>query len=262
MKTHRKYGQPPSRVILVHGGPGAVGEMSPVARQLASGFGVMECLNRAFTIDGQLLELTKCADICSGVKPIVVGFSWGAWLSILFAAQYPDRLNKLILISSGPLEEKYAQKIHETRMNRLEIEQREEFYSLLKKMETTTSSEREASFKKLGLLVSQSDSFDPIEDTGNDTKLSPEVYYPVWKEASKLRRSGQLLDYFNSITCPIVAIHGDYDPHPSEGIRIPGEKSPCDFHFELLKNCGHKPWIEKQAKVDFYRVLEKHLNES
>ena len=239
-----------------------MGEMSPVARQLSSGFGVIECLNRALTIEGQLHELTECADACSTDKPIVVGFSWGAWLSILFAASYPHRLSKLILIGSGPLEEKYAQEIHETRMNRLNANQREEFFSLVKNMEENVSSEREANFKKLGSLVSQSDSYDPVGDTEKDTELYPEVYFSVWNEASKLRKSGQLLNYFNSITCPVVAIHGDYDPHPSEGIRLPGEKSPVNFRFELLKNCGHKPWIEKYAKENFYRLLEKHLNES
>ncbi len=260
MKACRKYGRPPFNVILVHGGPGAVGEMKPVAQQLSDRFGVVESLNKGLTIDEQLQELMECVAICTKVKPIIVGFSWGAWLSIFFAAQYPDLLSKLILIGCGPLEEKYAQVIHETRIKRLNAKQHKEFFSLLSEMEKNSLVDRNAAFEKLGSLVSLSDSYDPVEGAEEDIELHPEVYFSVWNEASELRENGQLLDSFNRISCPVVAIHGDYDPHPSEGIRVPLKQSPCNSQFELLKNCGHKPWIEKQAGENFYQTLNNHLS--
>jgi pimeloyl-ACP methyl ester carboxylesterase len=58
------------------------------------------------------------------------------------------------------------------------------------------------------------------------------------------------------VKCPVVAIHGDYDPHPPEGIRLPLSQILQDFRFILLKNCGHKPWIEKMAKERFFEILE------
>jgi len=259
LSEFRKYGHPPLRVILVHGGPGAVGEMSPVAKHLANKFGVVESLNKALTIGGQLHELMECVAICKEVKPIIVGFSWGAWLSILFATRYPDRLSKLILIGCGPLEEQYAQEIHKTRINRLEAKQHKEFFSLLSEIEKNNVANRKAAFKKLSFLVSLSDSYDPSEDIEEEIEIHPEVYFSVWNEASELRKNGQLLDSLNRITCPVVAIHGDYDPHPSEGVRVPLEQSPCNHQFELVTNCGHKPWIEKQAQDKFYQVLHKHL---
>jgi len=42
MKNFRKYGKPPFRVAVIHGGPGAGGEMAPVVRELASDCGVLE----------------------------------------------------------------------------------------------------------------------------------------------------------------------------------------------------------------------------
>ena len=59
------------------------------------------------------------------------------------------------------------------------------------------------------------------------------------------------------IKCPVVAIHGDYDPHPAEGVKKPLLKVVKNFRFILLKNCGHKPWIEQKAKDEFYIILKK-----
>ncbi|MGA9187011.1 MAG: hypothetical protein WB014_00230 [Methanosarcina sp.] len=42
MKSLRKYGNLPFTVAVIHGGPGAPGEMAPVARELASCRGVLD----------------------------------------------------------------------------------------------------------------------------------------------------------------------------------------------------------------------------
>ncbi len=61
------------------------------------------------------------------------------------------------------------------------------------------------------------------------------------------------------IECPVVAIHGDYDPHPPEGIQGPLSPILKDFRFILLKNCGHLPWIEREARDLFYKILREEL---
>jgi hypothetical protein len=32
-----------------------------------------------------------------------------------------------------------------------------------------------------------------------------------------------------------------------------------DFRFILLKQCGHKPWIEKMARDAFFSILNQEL---
>jgi pimeloyl-ACP methyl ester carboxylesterase len=81
----------------------------------------------------------------------------------------------------------------------------------------------------------------------------------VWPQAAELRRNGKLLGLAGKIQCPVVAIHGDYDPHPAEGVSKPLAKIIPDFRLVLLKNCGHKPWIERQAKDRFYEVIREEL---
>ena len=61
------------------------------------------------------------------------------------------------------------------------------------------------------------------------------------------------------ITCPVVAIHGDYDTHPAEGVKKPLSTALKDFRFILLENCGHKPWMERKARDTFYKILREEL---
>ena len=115
---------------------------------------------------------------------------------------------------------------------------------------------------RLGALARKTDTFDAIADKRDGAEqvgVQGDIFQGVWKDAAELRRSGKLLELGKSIRCPVVAIHGDHDPHPAEGVERPLSAVLENFHFILLKNCGHRPWIERQAKEEFYRILEAEL---
>ena len=57
MNNLRLYGNKPFNVAVIHGGPGAPGEMAPVARELSSVRGVLEPLQTATSLEGQVREL-------------------------------------------------------------------------------------------------------------------------------------------------------------------------------------------------------------
>ena len=80
MKNPRKYGESPFNIALIHGGPGAAGEMAPVARELASCWGVLEPLQTASYLKGQIGELENILKNNGDLPVILIGFSWGAWL--------------------------------------------------------------------------------------------------------------------------------------------------------------------------------------
>ncbi len=86
-----------------------------------------------------------------------------------------------------------------------------------------------------------------------------DIFQSVWKDGAELRRSGNLLKLGRHITCPVVAIHGDDDPHPTEGVQEPLSAMLRNFRFILLKKCGHMPWIERKAREEFFRILEEEL---
>jgi pimeloyl-ACP methyl ester carboxylesterase len=254
----RKYGERPFSVAVVHGGPGAAGEMAPVARRLASSWGVLETLQTATTLDGQVEELVAILER-EGVPPsFLIGFSWGAMLSFIVAASRPELVGKLILIGSAPFEERYAASIQQTRMERLGEAEREEAERLTHALEDPGTRDPDAVFARLGELFGKSDAYDPIPNPG---EIEPryDIYRKVWGEAARLRKDGGLLRLRSHIRCPVVAIHGDYDPHPPTGVAEPLSGILSDFRLILSSDCGHKPWIERNARDDFFEVLEREL---
>jgi pimeloyl-ACP methyl ester carboxylesterase len=255
VENPRKYGKSPYRVAVLHGGPGAAGEMAPVARELSAGQGVLEPLQRASSVMGQVEELKAILEEKADLPATLVGFSWGAWLAIITASAYPRLARKLILIGCGPLEESYALNLLDVRLKRLENAELDEVRLLLSRINDPKVEEKDMLLARLGYWFAKTDTFDPITQDKDKIDINFSIHRQVWGEAAGLRRNGELLKMVKKISCPVVAIHGDYDPHPFQGVKKPLSGILKDFRFILLKNCGHTPWIEKKAVNEFYRVL-------
>jgi pimeloyl-ACP methyl ester carboxylesterase len=259
MRNLRKYGKAPFSIAVVHGGPGAAGEMAPVARELSYRWGVMEPIQTAASLEGQVEELKTVLENNGDLPVTLVGFSWGAWLSFIVAARYPTIIKKLILVGSGPYEDKYAARIQETRLGRLSEKERAEFESTIGILNDPAAEDKDTAFARLGALASKADAYDPEMDKPEENDCRADIFQGVWADAAELRSSGQLLELGKDIKCPVIAIHGDYDPHPAEGVQKPLSAIIKSFRFILLKNSGHKPWIEHKAKEEFFRVLKENL---
>jgi pimeloyl-ACP methyl ester carboxylesterase len=261
MENLRTYGKAPFDVALLHGGPGAPGTMAPVARELASGWGVLEPLQTVASLDGQVQELRAVLEARANLPVTLIGSSWGAMLGFIFAARYPAFVKKLILVGSGVYEERYAAHIRETRLGRLGEEERREAFSLVKTLDDPIGGEMNTALARLGELFTKADAYDPLTLDTEGLEAQYHVFRGVWRDAAELRSSGGLVALGGRIQCPVVAIHGDYDPHPPEGVREPLSAVLKDFRFILLERCGHLPWIERQARDEFYGIVREQLGD-
>ncbi len=259
MENLRTYGNKPFKAAVIHGGPGASGEMAPVAKKLSLTYGVLEPLQTAKTIKGQIEELKTIIEENAEFPITLIGFSWGAFLSILFAAEHPKFVKKLILVGSSGFEEKYAFQTQETRFSRLTEDEKDKLEFLSQILNDSNSGKKNEAFCRLGKIVSKVDSYDPIIDKTETINCNFDIYKNVWKEATELRKSGKLLKITKKIKCPVVVIHGDFDSHPAKGIQKPLSENINNFRFILLKNCGHKPWMERQAIDRFYEIVNEIL---
>ncbi|HPI98753.1 MAG TPA: alpha/beta hydrolase, partial [Synergistales bacterium] len=191
----------------------------------------------------------------------LAGFSWGAWLGTIFSAMYPELVRKLVLISSGAFLPKYSRTLLENRLNRLNWEEQEEVLDIMDLLDTPDFPDKDALFCRFGHLMKKADSWNLIPHEGTSVKCSFEIFRKIWCEASELRSNGKLLQMAEKINCPVVAIHGDHDPTPIEGIKEALSPLIMDFQFYLLEKCGHYPWYESYARDSFFALLEKILGE-
>ena len=255
----RIYRNPPYHIAVIHGGPGAGGEMAPVARALAATRGVLEPIQTATSLDGQVEELRMTLEQYGEPPVTLIGYSWGAWLSFIVASRFPALVKKLILVASGPFEEKYVARLLETRLSHLSENERAEFAALIESLGDLSAANPDRLLDRLGALAAKADAYDPITDQPIESGLIVSrgaIFQGVWQAAAELRRSGALLELGRGIRCPVVAIHGDQDPHPAEGVRVPLSSVLRDFRFVLLDECGHTSWMEKRAKESFYRLIK------
>ncbi len=256
MKNLRIYGNSPFNIAVLHGGPGAPGEMAPVARELASIGGVLEPLQTASSLEGQVQELHAVLKENGNLPVILIGWSWGAWLGFIFTASYPSFVRKLILIGSGAFEAKYAANIMGDRLSRLSEGERVEVISLSEALNDPETRDKNTLMARFGKLIAGADSYDPLPYGSELLEYQYDINQKVWQQASELRSSGQLLELGKKIRCPVVSIHGDYDPHLAGGVKEPLSRVLKDFRFILLEKCGHQPWIERVARDRFYKVLK------
>lgn len=259
--THplRLHGTTPYRTVVLHGGPGAIGEMYTVAEELSRTQGVLEPLLSAYTIEGQLHELSEVLQTYGTEPYMLIGHSWGAWLAYLFTARHPSLVRKLILISSGPFEDRYADTVAKTRLKRLGTDGRHRLHELQQQLNQPDETHRNTIFRDIGQLLTTVDSIDLLPYDESKMVFRYDVFTSIWNEAEQWRKTGKLLREGQDIRCPVIAIHGDSDPHPPSGVSKPLAKILPNFRLILLKNCGHYPWLERKTQKAFYHTLTETL---
>ncbi len=252
----RKYGNPPFKVALLHGGPGAPGYMAPIARKLSDKIGILEPIQSEDSLVGQIDELKEQLQQNSTLPVTLVGSSWGAVLALFLAARESSMVKKLILIGSAVFDSKHSAMIENIRFQRLSPENQARYKSIKKNFQSAPKEQQNSIFKEWGKLFMETDLYDPITTDLEVIEVQAELHKKVWGDFVTLRnKPGYLKNLFSRIKVPVIVIHGDYDPHPIEGIRPFLESCLADPKFIIIPDCGHYPWIEKKAADYFYSIL-------
>jgi pimeloyl-ACP methyl ester carboxylesterase len=259
----RKYGRPPFRVAVIHGGPGAPGYMAPVARELVHHIGVLEPLQTKASLRGQIEELENQLLGHAAAPVILVGSSWGSVLALFVAAGKKVAVGKLVLVGSAVFDAESSSRIEAIRLGRLSSEDRLKYDTIMQQLESAPPDKRDDLMNQWGELLDKSDIHDPLTTELEVIEVQHNIFSKVWPEFVALRdRPGYLENEFSKIEVPTVVIHGEYDPHPIEGIRPFLENCLSEISYHILPECGHYPWIERRARDRFYKILKDEIQKS
>ena len=251
----RTHGEKPYKAAIVHGGPGARGSVKALAKELSKDHGVLEPFQTKYTM-GELINELKDQIQQHTDKPLtLIGHSWGAWLSFLFAAEYPQLVKQLVLVSSAPLQEEYVPLIEKNRRKAVSAEQREVYDNAMAILRNEKSGDKDAAMQATAYFLHKSDNYDAVNEAEDEIMLDNKMLYTVLVEASEMRRRNALYRKLKDIKCPVHVIHGDSDPHPFEGVINPLEEQGVDFKGYFLRRCGHTPFKERHAKEEFYNIM-------
>ncbi len=256
----RTYGKAPYRVAVIHGGPGAQGSVAEVARTLSGVTGVVEPIQSRLDVAGLIEELgEQIQRMC--MKPVtLIGHSWGAWLSLLYAAARPADVGQVVVVGCAPLDALYAGKIGERRRERMTQGEWMLFNGLLFRLDRVPPENRNWLMAQIDSLLEKTDHYDLIpeeEERQGQIPVNGDMYLAVWPQAEAMCESGELLRRVREIQCPLFVIHGEHDPRPAEGVTVPLHANNVPFKRYVLPRCGHVPFRESHAAGMFYDILEK-----
>jgi pimeloyl-ACP methyl ester carboxylesterase len=263
----RAYGQTGDWVVLLHGGPGAPGEMAPVARRLCRQFHILEPLQRSggaepLTAACHVADLRKVLQGPLQAGPVrLVGFSWGAMLALTYAAREPEGIDRLVLIGCGTFDS-YARAIYERRMTeRTGADERRRLDRIASMLAAETDPDRRNGLlSEMGAICTQIQAFDPVGGPSLETlRCDERAFRETWADVLSLQEQGVQPAEFARIRVPVTMIHGADDPHPGRSIYESLQRFVPSLRYRELPRCGHKPWIERHAAEPFYAMLAAAL---
>ena len=82
-----------------------------------------------------------------------------------------------------------------------------------------------------------------------------------WGDMIRLQAAGVYPAAFASIECPVLMLHGSYDPHPGALIRESLKLFLPHLEYLELERCGHSPWADEYARDRFLESARSWLEE-
>jgi pimeloyl-ACP methyl ester carboxylesterase len=259
----RTYGISGPTVIVLHGGPAAVGEAAPIARHLAPPFHVLEPWQRGsggapLTVARHVGDLHELVQVhCGADRPALVGESWGAMLVLAYAAAHPQNAGPIVLIGCGTFDP-----ISRARMTAILEERMDD--GLRRQLERLSAEYPDAGERltRQFELTQPLYLFDPIVADASDEQAPPFdilAHLETWADMIRLQEAGLYPAAFAAIESPVLMLHGGYDPHPGRMIRASLQPYLPKLEYREWADCGHKPWLEKAVREEFFMVVREWL---
>lgn len=258
----RRIGRGPSAVVL-HGGPGAHhdyllpnfdalargreliyydqrgGGRSPVSRETPVGWREhvydLEALRQQWNLE----RLT------------IAGYSWGGLLALLYATEFPHRIERLALVSPAPA----------WREARQEFDRRFAERNLNPELQRQRSALRESGLRErdpkgYARRLFELSVVPYFSDPARVRDLTPfrvtgRTQQEVWTSLANY----DLRPALARLSVPALVLHGKDDPIPLESAATVAQLLGADFH--ALPHSGHVPYVE--AFDEFVRLMDGFL---
>ncbi len=267
-----RYGKPGNPLLLVlHGGPGADHcYLLPQMLHLAERYELLFYDQRGggksrgdapapVTWQMHVEDVGRIAAEF-GLAPLsIVGYSWGAMLALLYAAEATEHNSlrppeRLVLIDPAPVTRDYRRTFEQEFARRQQapaiLEMRDELASSGLR-ETNPAAYRQRAFE-LGVAGY-------FADPRNARDLTPfrvvgRVQQSVWESLGDF----DLLPRLTRIHCPALVVHGRDDPIPLESSTRTADA--LGARLVVLDDCGHVPYVEQEAAL--FSAVDSFLGET
>jgi len=210
----------------------------------------MQILDQTLGLGAQIADIERLRQILGEEKLILIGHSWGGLLSALYAAEFPERVEALILVSPAnmlvmPQPEAESDLFASVRQ-RLPADQRAEFDAFMKEymdfkaLFTLSEEDLVARNEKFGGYYAQ---------VMNVSSLPPQGEPGGWMVWAQYVSLGTRHDYrptLKKVTAPVLVLHGAGDLQSEAASRLYAEVFP-DAQFVVIEKASHFSFEEQPA---------------
>ena len=220
----------------------------------------MKTLDTTFGLGAQLADIERIRHILGEQKLIIVGHSFGAFLASLYAAEFPDNVETLILIAPADvlvMPQKDGGLFGEVG-KRLPQDMREDYQAYLEDYLNF----RDLFSKSESELVALNQGFGKYYGAVIDTPIPEQGEAGGWMVFAMYVSMGRRHDYRNalqSVNAPVLVIHGADDLQTEAASRIYADAFP-NTTFRVVENATHFPYYEQPE--EFSAVVSEFLGET
>lgn len=260
-------------VVVLHGGPGLfhnylVANFEKLAEKYQIIFYDQRgCGKTDFPKDTSTITIKNFVEDLEAIrvhlkieKMNLAGHSWGAILAINYAKQFPNNLNKLILISPAPANTEYFDQMFKNMQNKRKDEDIKEMVKIMSSKEfDDRKPEAIIAAIKIGDKVNLADQtkIDELYSSMTFTAASANNMLLVNSIMEKNFFDYNVTENMNLITCPTLIILGDLDNVPFASAQLLQDNIK-NARLEVLQHAAHYPFFE--AQKEFNTAIKTFLN--
>jgi len=262
---YEEYGQGKT-LILLAGGPGLnpdylkgfYDKLSKkyrciILHQRGTGKSILSEVNKqTVNVDRYIEDLNSLYKELGNEKLILVGHSWGGMLSFSYAANEPEKIEKIILLNTGGVTDKFYSWFGSNINMRLFPEDLELYQSQIDNKRSTLVAiwpgyffDREMALKSRPAL---------------DYKFNNQAGINSLASGDWRKRSEERVEKLKNYTGPIDLITGRQDP-VGESVVYEAKTVFPQLNYTFIERCGHFPWLEREDRSKiFYDLFDKSLD--
>jgi proline iminopeptidase len=221
----------------------------------------MTALDRTLGLGAQIADIERIRQILGDDKLILIGHSWGGFLASLYAAEFPEHVEALILVSPAntlvmPQPEADSDLFASVREG-LSPEEQSEFDAFMKEYMNfnTLFQKSEAD------LIAMNEQFGKyyVQVADIPAQMPQQGKPGGWMVWGMYMSMGQQHDYrptLQSIEVPVLVIHGADDLQSETATHMYADAFP-NTEFAVIENVGHFSFEEKPE--EFASIVKSFL---
>ena len=229
----------------------------------------MQTLDRTLGVGAQIADIERIRRILDEEQLVLVGHSWGGLLASLYAVEFPEHVESLVLVSPANM----------LVMPQVEADS-DLFASVREKLPAEKTAEFDAFMKDyfdFGSIFEKSDDdlvemntqfgeyylsiYDGLETDG--TEPFPEQGRPggwmVWAQYLSLGQRYDLRPALGEVNVPVLVVHGNDDLQSEAASRIYAEAFP-NAEFVVIEGAAHNAFEEQPG--EFAEIMAAKVSQN